>query len=167
MISMVWPEIVISESFHHPQPQRGSSALLRGQNMTQNGSKNSLKQPKATKSAFVYFNLYRNFNHHNINFHIQFLKDMFNPQTLVVSVFPKYNPLFCISTTWGRGHPWSKNVFRSSTSVFCVNKWTFLAKRTEMWPEVIISKPHHHPLAQRRSRATAKMGSKMFPLLYI
>jgi hypothetical protein len=46
-----WPKTIIKDPTHHPQPQRGYRAALLGQNMTQNGTKNSLKQPKTTKLA--------------------------------------------------------------------------------------------------------------------
>ena len=45
-----------------------------GQNMTQNGTKNSLKQPKTTKSALGSFHQLQNPNHQNINFYTFFEK---------------------------------------------------------------------------------------------
>jgi hypothetical protein len=43
-----------------------------GENMTQNRVKNSLKQPKTSKSAFGSIHHYRNSNIHNINIHTVF-----------------------------------------------------------------------------------------------
>jgi hypothetical protein len=41
----MWPKVIIKDPTYHPQPKRGFRAVQMGQNMTQNGDKNSLKQP--------------------------------------------------------------------------------------------------------------------------
>jgi hypothetical protein len=71
------------EPIHHPPAQRGSRATIMGENMTQNGAKNSQKQTKITKTAFDSFHQYTNYNHHNVNLHIVF-EYFFSPQILMV-----------------------------------------------------------------------------------
>jgi hypothetical protein len=56
-------------------------AALMSQNMTQEGTKNSLKQPKTTKSAFGSFHQYGKPAYHKLNFHIVFLKVFSIPKT--------------------------------------------------------------------------------------
>ena len=68
----MWPNIIIKDQNYHPQPQKGSGAAQMGQNMTKNGTKNSLKQPKTTKPAFGSFHQCINPTHHNVCFHIVF-----------------------------------------------------------------------------------------------
>jgi hypothetical protein len=41
--------VIIKDLIYHPQPKKGSRTVQMGQNMTQNESKNSLKQPPPKK----------------------------------------------------------------------------------------------------------------------
>lgn len=45
----MWPRIVLKEPIHNPHAQRGSRAVLVGQNMTKNMTKNRLKTPNTTE----------------------------------------------------------------------------------------------------------------------
>ena len=75
----MYPEIILKEPIHHPQALRGSRTSLMGENMTQNRVKNSLKQPKTSKSAFGSIHHYRNSNIHNMDFHTVFGKFFQSP----------------------------------------------------------------------------------------
>jgi hypothetical protein len=71
-----WPKVIIKDPTYHPQPKRGFRAAQMGQNMTQNRSKNSLKQPpqkrKKKRSTFSSFHQCGNPTYHNMRFHTVF-----------------------------------------------------------------------------------------------
>jgi hypothetical protein len=77
-----------------PYPtQERSGAAQMGQNMTRNGSKNSLKQRPQKTSALGPFHQRENPAHHNMCFHIVF-GWFLQSKNLAGFIFLIYNPLF-------------------------------------------------------------------------
>jgi hypothetical protein len=88
----------VANNYHQgsnlPSPtQKGSRAALMGQNMTQRGTKNSLKQPKTTKLAFGSFHQYGKPAYHKMNFHIVFWSFFQSPKPASFS-FSHLQPTF-------------------------------------------------------------------------
>jgi hypothetical protein len=52
---------IFKDLTYHPQPKKGYRAAQMGQNMTQNGSKNSLKQPLLPPKKRSAFNSFHQF----------------------------------------------------------------------------------------------------------
>ena len=64
----MWPGIIIRELIQYPKAQRASGTAQMGQNMSQIGTKNTLKQLKNTILANSTFQEYVNPSHHKIGF---------------------------------------------------------------------------------------------------
>ena len=85
--------MINKDPIYHPKPQKGSRAVQMGKKMTQNGTKNNLKQPQTTKSVFGSFHQFGYPNHHNINFHTVFGSFFVSPDTAGFS-FSYLQPTF-------------------------------------------------------------------------
>ena len=72
--------MINKDPIYHPKPQRGSRAVQMGQKMTQNGTKNNLKQPQTTKSVFGSFHQFGYPNHYNMNFHTVYGRLLLDPE---------------------------------------------------------------------------------------
>jgi hypothetical protein len=83
------PDIVIKEQNYHPQPKRGSEVGQMHQNMTQNGSKNSQKQPPSPQKKIQHSvpSICVEIPLNTFCDSIQFLDAFYNPKTMPILVF--------------------------------------------------------------------------------
>jgi hypothetical protein len=125
-----------------------------GQNMIQNGTKDSLKHPKTTKLVWKARLSQNEFPH-------SFLEVFSIPETCQ-SQFSSSTTHFLTKSSPEGGYPTQRWILRKkcATSAFFVNEYFFLAKGTGMLPDIIIKEQNYHPQPKRESGA-GQIGQNM------